>query len=375
MTTAPADPGRSPRASARPATASDLDATCLADALRAGIHRVFALAAGVGTVTGQKADDMQRQTRAAHHARAQRVAIVTDSAADIPEELIDQLGIHVVPLRIHFGSRSYLDKVTMTPTEFYQELARNPEHPKTSQPPPGDFRRMFEFLASHYEHVVAITLSAKVRGTHDAALAATQRVAPGPNGRPVVTVIDSRSVSCGQGLVALAAAERARSGAMATEIVAAAREAVARTQGFALLTDLHHAVKGGRVPGAARRFADLLRMSVVLVTTPDGQVKAGGALFGRRRVEPAFARYVARRSLQDRTARPSHSSSTSRPSAFRLMIGHGGTLERATALAQELRARLWRGAIVATSITDMGTALGVHGGPGALIVGLQQEPA
>lgn len=323
MTTAPADPGRSPRTSARPATASDLDATCLADALRAGIHRVFALAAGVGTVTGQKADDMQRQTRAAHHARAQRVAIVTDSAADIPEELIDQLGIHVVPLRIHFGSRSYLDKVTMTPTEFYQELARNPEHPKTSQPPPGDFRRMFEFLASHYEHVVAITLSAKVRGTHDAALAATQRVAPG----------------------------------------------------FALLTDLHHAVKGGRVPGAARRFADLLRMSVVLVTTPDGQVKAGGALFGRRRVEPAFARYVARRSLQDRTARPSHSSSTSRPSAFRLMIGHGGTLERATALAQELRARLWRGAIVATSITDMGTALGVHGGPGALIVGLQQEPA
>ena len=102
-------------------------------------ERVFEFAETFGTLTGQKADDMQRQQGAARHAKGQRVAIVTDSAADIPEELLESLGIHVVPVRIHFGNRSYLDKVTMTPAEFYHELASNPEHPKTSQPPPGDF--------------------------------------------------------------------------------------------------------------------------------------------------------------------------------------------------------------------------------------------
>jgi dihydroxyacetone kinase-like predicted kinase len=96
-----------------------------------------------GTVDGQKADDMQRQQHSAHHRPQQRVAIVTDSAADIPEDDLDRLGIHMVPVRVHFGERSYLDKVGITEAEFYAELERNPAHPKTSQPPPCDFRRQF----------------------------------------------------------------------------------------------------------------------------------------------------------------------------------------------------------------------------------------
>ena len=180
--------------------------------------------------------------------KGQRVAIVVDSAADIPEALIESLGIHVVPVRIHFGNRSYLDKVTMTPTEFYQELRTNPEHPKTSQPPPGDFRRMYEFLASHYESVVSIDLSSKVSGTYNAAVTAASRVALRKDGTCAVTVIDSLSVSAGQGLIAIAAAELAKAGASAEEVIAAVREAVPRTRAFALLGSVDYAVKGGRVP-------------------------------------------------------------------------------------------------------------------------------
>ncbi len=72
---------------------------------------------------------------------------------------MDRLDIHMVPVRVHFGDHSYLDKVGMTPEQFYQELAAQPHHPKTSQPPPGDFRRAFEFLASHYESVVSVGLT------------------------------------------------------------------------------------------------------------------------------------------------------------------------------------------------------------------------
>ena len=110
---------------------------------------VFRIAARFGTVSGEKADDMQRQQHAAHVV-GRKVAVVTDSGADIPEDEMDRLDIHMVPLRVHFGDKQLPRPVGITSEEFYDELVRNPHHPKTSQPPPGDFRRQFEFLASHY---------------------------------------------------------------------------------------------------------------------------------------------------------------------------------------------------------------------------------
>ena len=129
----------------------------LAHKARVHIHandpaEVFRVAGQFGQVSGEKADDMHRQQRAAH-AKNRRVAIVTDSAADIPEDEMDRLDIHMVPARVHFGDRSYLDKVGITAEEFFDEIERGAHHPKTSQPPPGDFRRRFEFLASHYDSV------------------------------------------------------------------------------------------------------------------------------------------------------------------------------------------------------------------------------
>ena len=130
-------------------------------------QRLFATVERYGALSGQKADDMLAQQHAAHHAQAQRVVIVTDSAADLPDDALERLDLHVVPLRVHFGSHSYLDKVTLTPAEFYRELATNPVHPQTSQPPPGDFRRLFEFLTSHFHDVVSINVSSRVSGTYN----------------------------------------------------------------------------------------------------------------------------------------------------------------------------------------------------------------
>jgi dihydroxyacetone kinase-like predicted kinase len=179
---------------------------------------VFRVAARFGTVSGEKADDMQRQQHSAHLA-GRRVAIVTDSAADIPEDEMDRLDIHMVPVRVHFGEHSYLDKVGISPEEFFAELERNPVHPKTSQPPPGDFRRQFEFLASHFDSVVSINITRKASGTCGAAEAAAGRVST--HGK--VTVIDSMNASLGQGLVAMYAAECAQAGYDAARVIAATR--------------------------------------------------------------------------------------------------------------------------------------------------------
>ena len=320
-------------------------------------EQVFRLAAEFGEIVAQKADDMRLQQRSSQHQRVQRVAVATDSGADIPDEFLERYGIHMVPARIHFGTRSYLDKVSLTPVEFYRELTRNPDHPKTSQPPPGDFRRTFEFLASHYEAVLSVNLTSRHSGTCNAAITAAQRVSA--EGRPV-RVVDSLNASTGEGLVAIAAAEAAARGDDLDAVERAARAAVSRTQTFALLKVVDFAVRGGRVPAIVGKVARLLRLNVILRTDSGGRVAAGGGLFGRHALRERFARFVVRRTRFDR----SHER-------LRILVGHGDQPEAGAALLEDLQRRFGE-AVEFAALTDMGPAVGVHGGPGTLIVAIHR---
>ncbi len=319
---------------------------------------IFRTASMFGEVQSQKADDMRMQQSAVHHRRAQRVAVVTDSGSDLPDAEMERLGIHMVAARVHFGGRSYLDKVSMTSAEFYDELAVNPEHPKTSQPPPGDFRRIFEFLVSHYESVISVNLTARHSGTYNAAVTVAQRVSA--EGRRVA-VVDTRNASVGEALVVLAAAEAAAEGQDLDQVVAATESARDRTQTFALVERIDFAVRGGRVPAAVGNIARWLRLNVILRTFPDGRVAFGGGLFGSHRLIDRFIRLVRRRSDID--------SGTHR---IRLLVGHANRPEAGQRLYDELRAAIPPQRIAWSALTDMGAAIGVHGGPGTLIVAVQR---
>jgi DegV family protein with EDD domain len=313
---------------------------------------VFRVAARFGAVSGEKADDMQRQQHSAH-VTGRRVAIVTDSAADIPEDELDRLDIHLVPLRVNFGEHSYLDKVSLTPQEFFTELRSNPAHPKTSQPPPGDFRRQFEFLASHFESVVSINITRQASGTCAAAETAAGRVST--HGK--VTVIDSMNASLGQGLVAMYAAECAQAGYDAARVIEATRAIVPRTWTWGLVGSLEYAVRGGRVPRWVKDVADRLQLMPILHNDRKGRVSAGAVLFGRSRLEEKFARFVRRRIRRDRS--------------YRLLVGHADC----EAAGQWLLGQLTTDSVVSARLLPLGSALGVHGGPGMLVVGLQEyEP-
>jgi uncharacterized protein len=313
---------------------------------------VFRVAARFGTVTGEKADDMQRQQHSAHLA-GRRVAIVTDSAADIPEDELDRLDIHLVPLRVNFGEHSYLDKVSLTPEDFFAELRSNPAHPKTSQPPPGDFRRQFEFLASHFESVVSINITRQASGTCAAAETAAGRVST--HGK--VTVIDSMNASLGQGLVVMYAAECAQAGYDAARVIEATRAILPRTWTWGLVGSLEYAVRGGRVPRWVKDVADRLQLMPILHNDRKGRVSAGAVLFGRSRLEEKFARYVLRRIRPGRR--------------YRLLVGHADC----EAAGQWLLGQLTTDSVVSATLLPLGSALGVHGGPGMLVVGLQEyEP-
>jgi DegV family protein with EDD domain len=311
----------------------------------------FRVAAGFGVVSGEKADDMHRQQHLAH-SKNRRIAVVTDSVADIPDELLERYDIQVVPLRVHFGSQSYLDKVGMSPEEFVAELVRNPLAPKTSQPPAGDFRRQYEFLATHFESMLSIHVTAKASGTFNTASSAAARVRP----LGKLVTLDSLNASSGLGLIVLHAAERAHAGATIDELERELPSVIARTRAYAMIGSLDYAVRGGRVPPIVRTAARLLRVAPLLATHADGRIAVGGALFGRARLPEKFLAFLLRRMGPAKR--------------YRIGIGHAHALETGEWLQTELRQR--HSGIESSFLVPLGSALSAHGGPGTVVVGIQE---
>jgi DegV family protein with EDD domain len=308
---------------------------------------VFEVARMFGDVDGEKADDMHRQQSATHNT-SRTFAVITDSGADICDDDMERLDIHMVPCRIQFGDRGYLDKVSITTDEFYAELENNPKHPTTSQPAPGDFRRQFQFLGSHFSGVLSINLTSRASGTYEGARSAALRSkAPGR-----VHVVDSLNASMGQGQLVVLAAECAAAGVSIDETIRVIEEQIPKTRTFALLNDLRYAVRGGRLPNWVRLMADLMRVTPVICIKPDGRIGLGGCLLGRRNRIVKFARFVA--------------SHVTKGESVEMGIGHAIRRGDADKLAAELRKTV--PTIDALKICSLGTGLGVHGGPGTLIV-------
>ena len=312
---------------------------------------VFDVASNFGTVSDQKADDILQQAETMRLA-AKRIAIVTDSAADMPDSAIHDLDIHIVSLRISFGSETHLDKVGLTPEQFFRELVSNPERARTSQPAPGDFRRMYDYLGSHFQHVISISLTKKVSGTWQAAVTAAHRAQRSDR----ITVVDSRNVSLGQGLIAMHAAECVRAGYPLDDVLASVGEIAAQTRTYGLVTDLSYAVRGGRIRPSIKWLADRLRLTPILSNSVDGTIGVRNFMAGRRDLLRRFARHVARRAQRGKM--------------YRVAIGHANCRDDADRLREELLDKL--PGIEASYVTELGSALGVHAGPGALVVSLQE---
>ena len=308
---------------------------------------VFDLAREFGELSAEKADDMHRQQHSTQSA-ARRFAVITDSAADIPDEAMERLDIHMVPCRIQFGSHGYLDKVSITFDEFYTELASSSVHPTTSQPAPGDFRRQFQFLASHFEDVLSLNLTSRVSGTCEGARLAVERTnAPGH-----IHVIDSKNASMGQGQLVVLAAECADRGIDIQTTIELVKAQIPKTLSFALLDDLRYAVRGGRVPAWVKTVADLLRIKPVIATQPNGQISLAGFVLGGRKRADRFAKFVARRVPKDEN--------------LEIGICHAVCKEDAQRLQHHIQVCIPKTKSI--TVNGLGTAIGVHGGPGTLLV-------
>lgn len=196
-----------------------------------------------------------------------KVAIVTDSSATIPRELLQALDIHVVPLLLFMDGETYYDGVDITPDEFYQRMRLIDSLPKTSTPSVGDFVRVYARLGDESSGIVSIHLPPNLSGTFMAAKKASELV----DGPPIL-VMNSTTVSMAQGFIVVAAARKAAAGASLEEVAECARQVARRVRIYVMLETLEYLHRGGRIGDAASMLGSLLSIKPVLYVL-DNQVK------------------------------------------------------------------------------------------------------
>ena len=200
------------------------------------------------------------------------IAIVTDSACDLPHDVAEQHRIEVVPLTIRFGDEEFVDRLELTPTEFWARCAASPTLPSTAAPAPGQFEAAYRRAAERKAPgVVVVNLSGALSATMESAMLAARNVAD----EIEVRVVDSRSVTLGQGMIAVDLARRAEAGAGLDELEAAGHDLARRGRVWGALDTLENLRKGGRIGNARALLGTVLSIKPI-VEVRDGVVEQGG---------------------------------------------------------------------------------------------------
>lgn len=195
------------------------------------------------------------------------VKIVTDTLSDITGDLIDELGITVVPLYVRFGETVYKDRVEITSEEFYRRLVSEANLPSTTQPTPNDFLQVYETLAKETDEILVIVVSSKLSGTYQSATQAKEML----KAKCRIEVVDSLNVAMSMGLIVIATVNKVKAGAGLDEAAKFARGAIERSHLVAYFDTLKYLAKGGRIGKASGLLGSLLSIKPIL-TISEGEM-------------------------------------------------------------------------------------------------------
>jgi DegV family protein with EDD domain len=303
-----------------------------------------------GAIAQLKADDMRKQYEASHE-RKSEIALVTDSACDLPQEIIDECQIHVIPFNLSFGDSLFLDKVTITPEQFYTLLKTHREHPKSSQPSLKTVQNLLSFLATHYQSIIVMDISDKLSGAFKLSQEASSIVQ-----NKKIDVIDSRHLSVSLGLVVLRAAEEIGKGKSHEEIVQLAGKWISKTKLLVDIQTLKYMVRGGRVSPMKGILAKILNLKPIVSVDSEGSGIAFGKSFSRRGNMKKILRLI--KDMADKEKLRNYA------------IVHAQNRERAEMYAAQIKESLDRGPAY---IMDISPVVGVHNGIGAVGIALMFE--
>ena len=275
------------------------------------------------------------------------VKIVTDSTSDISPEVAHDLGITVVPAYVQFGDEVYRDGIDISNDRFYQKLVDSFVLPLTSPPTPQDFAKVYSDCSKEAEGILSIHISSKISDTCNSARHG-RRIA---RGKCRVEVVDSRFASIGLALVVIAAASLARAGENLQSVLEETQKAISQIHMLGIFDTMKYLVWGGRVSESVAGMADI-RQIKPLLTFKDGEIIQAGLVRAYSAGMDRLYEFVKDRlNIQD------------------LAIAYSTTPEQASQMKERLSSIFPEDKIY---LAQLGIALGVHSGPGALVLALRQ---
>ncbi len=231
-------------------------------------EEVFGYLTREGKVFTQKVDDMVKQNEIASN-RKHNIALMIDSTCDLPREIIDRYQMHVVPLNVFFGETQFLDRLTITQDKFFEMMDSHPDYPTSSQPSVADLNNTYNYLASHYDSVIAVHLSEKLSGTYANSLKAAESVSAQTGKR--INVVNSRLLSGTLGLLALRVAQAIEEGKTQDEIMANVEKWADNTRILVGIKTLDSFIKGGRVSPTKGYIGKKLGMRPIVSMDKEGK--------------------------------------------------------------------------------------------------------
>jgi DegV family protein with EDD domain len=277
-----------------------------------------------------------------------KIQVITDSTSDLPEGMANNLGIRVVPIYLRFGEKTYRDGVDITKDEFYSMLASSPFHPASSQPNPEDFAGVFREYCADKSGIVSIHISSKISGTYNSANIAKKTL----KSQCPIEIIDSGFNSGGLGLVVTAAARAAQVGANMAEVVNEVNNAIKEVRMFGMFETMKYLARSGRVNKTIAVASSVLHV-MPLLTFHEGEIVRAGLV---RAVSKGMDRI--------------YDFVKNNMPIKELTVVHSQVIDQANQLKHRLGEFIQEEKI---AIAELGAGLGVHGGPGVLLVALRKD--
>ncbi|MEZ0537620.1 DegV family protein [Caldicellulosiruptoraceae bacterium PP1] len=280
----------------------------------------------------------------------EKIALLTDSACDLPKEIIEKYDINVVPLRIIYNDREYRDNIDISSEEVYKNLPN--EIPKTSMPSPHDVEQKFNQLKIEgYTHCIAITVSSGLSGTYQMMNLVASQVSD-----IVIKVIDSKIISLGLGFLVMEAAKMIQNNVSFEKIIDKVEELKSKVKGYFIIDTLEYLKKGGRIDKFAAVLGTILNLKPIVTLDEEGKYHMYAKIRGRQQGIQKMLDILKEACLSYRK--------------INVGIPYAVVIDEAKKFAEQVKKFSNINDIIISSISP---ALGVHGGPGLL--GLVFYPA
>jgi len=276
------------------------------------------------------------------------VKIVTDSVADLPPQVVEELGVTVIPVILRFGEETYRDGIDLTADEFYEKLRSSKVFPVTSVPPPAAFAEAYDRLAEETDEILAIIVSSKLSAIYEVALQSIGLM----KRKCRVEVIDSLSATMTEGFIVMKAAQGAKAGASLDEVMEVAHKNIPRVGFQAAFDTLEYLRRGGRIGRAYTLLGSVLKINP-LITLKDGLVEPAGRTRSQAKAIDHLYDFAASYSYIEEMA-----------------VADTACPDEAEVLAERLGAIFPRERIYRSKMTPV---IGTHTGPGLLLVAVMGD--